>query len=373
MIVDDSVSTIDLPRVKKTQLPKLKLKGSGSALKIDFASFVLGTPEVAVDTDALLQRMFELNDQPYQTVRAKYVPQATTNIDNEAGYLSPVMTAVTFSELGKESAEDEASFLEQRQEQFNQILPVSNEPIFNDDPQLDSPLLSVSRTLEDDDSSGVDELVAQEAEVSDDGSSSLASVPSDDNDANTGQVDEEEDAVNADIDETEIGFSIEDQSIADESIEDQSIEDQSSEDQSSESQSVEDSLRWSDWSMALVTEKFGILDVNEPVMHSDGSIHYRFDDSQDSIVFEDWRKTTTVQEDDNNNKQELRAPLQAEKTAKSFDDIPRAVSVQEESSFKTRSMSGSMIASQRRKTLGARISEIVAIFERGIQEELSLS
>ena len=337
--VEDSLSTIDLPRVRKTHLPKLKMKGSGAALKVDFSGFVLGKPEVTVDTDALLQRMFDLNEQPYQQLRAKYVSSES----DEGAYLSPVMTAVTLSELTKleaqpedpqevQEVQEQIALAQQDQNQENHVTiealhseveqqqqhyEFDHQNVFNDNPQLDSPLLSVSGTLEDDLSCSEDD----------------------------------EEIANALPTEAPI------ETDFDEDISDCSFEAQSAGSSAGTP---------SDWSISRLNAEFGVLDVKQPIRHSDGSIHFHLEDSDggsaESIVFEDWRQGSS-------NNSSLEAPKAS--NFQSLESVPRAMSVTEPS-IKARSVSNSLLTGKpRSKTLGARISQIVAIFERGLQEELN--
>ncbi len=341
---NDSLSTIDLPRIKKTQLPKLKIKGSGASMKVDLPSFVLGKPEVTVDTDALLQRMFELNEEPYLHLRQRYT---FADYSSVGAYLSPVMTALTLSELTKKQEEDNevaeevtSEVVDEVAEEQVQVIELANyseplhtEPpmydqhpsasqhVFYDNPQLDSPLLSVSGTLED-------------KEMSENcyGNSN--------------------ESINEDCAQAKEEYGESDAETTDISSYDDSIE----------AKSIETS---SDWSINKLNEEFGILDVKAPTVRSDGSLHFHLDDSQggsgESIVFEDWRRNT-----------EPTIAFQSTKAnCQSVESIPRAVN----STLKARSLSSTAFTTAsrppRRKTLGARISEIVAIFERGVQDELN--
>ncbi len=337
---EDSVSTIDLPRVRKTQLPKLKIKGSGAALRVDFSGFVLGKPAVTVDTDALLQKMFELNEQSYRELRAKYV----VSDEGEATYLSPVMTAVTLSEMEKPrpnelnepSAADllavETLHMEANQQPYHHL--EHNNDAFNDDPQLDSPLLSVSGTFVEDD---------MNLSIAD----SMSSSPNEDSTENTS-------AFNGQI--FEAGYFDNSSSI--------------------EAQSVDSPP--SDWSITRLNEEFDVLNVKAPIRHLDGSIHFHFDGSAESVVFEDWRRekeesqqeTQQEAQESQQNTQEL-SSFEQNQSFQSLYSVPRAAA-STQPSFRARSVSNSLLTgNEQRKTLGARIAQIVAIFERGLQEELN--
>lgn len=324
VLVRSESAVLDLPTTQ------LNIRGSGSAAELLMNEFPIEefyAKGSAVDTDGLLMKIFEANQVMYEQLkekeRQKDAVRAGTQpvirpILNFDGFITPVLTA-TEIEVCQETVKVGNNFAiasvvaepvteETLEEDTSTVAATSTESLthhhFADNPELDSPLYR-------DASESFSITSASESASSVSLNSSIQSF----------------NAKNFDLDNV-------------------------------------DSM-----SLKEIAELFDCLTVNEPETLKDGTVRCVYESengSQESIRFHNWKQDISVRETET---KPLR-PTRSEEKLK-FTEISVAPATENKSSsLKQRSMSlaaftkvESQVPVDRRRSLGAKVSQIVAMFE----------
>lgn len=325
-VLDRSESAVlDLPTTQ------LNIRGSGSAAELLMNEFPIEefyAKGSAVDTDGLLMKIFEANQVMYEQLKEKERQKDAVRVGTQPvvrpilnldGFITPVLTA-TELEVCQETVEVGNNFAivsvvaetpvteETLEEDTSTEQTISTESLthhhFADNPELDSPLYR-------DASESFSIASASESASSVSLNSSIRSF----------------NAKNFDLDNV-------------------------------------DSM-----SLKEIAELFDCLTVNEPETLKDGTVRCVYESengSQESIRFHNWKQDISVRDKET---KPLRSTRSEEKLK--FTEISVAPAVENKSSpLKQRSMSlaaftkvESQVPVDRRRSLGAKVSQIVAMFE----------